>query len=96
MCSFSFLTKRAWRSALAAVAIGEVILGDKEKAGETKKYIECHVSDLVQLGASAWGTDWLGETKVPSPLGAAQAKDQCEHVGNLVAFMATLRSGTTA
>ena len=42
--------------------------------------------DLVQPGASAWGTDWIGETKVPSPLGAAQAKDQCEHVGHLVAF----------
>jgi hypothetical protein len=28
---------RAWRSALAAVTIGEVILGDKEKAGEYKK-----------------------------------------------------------
>ena len=26
------------------------------------------------------------ETKVPSPLGAAPAKDQCEHVGHLVAF----------
>ena len=29
---------RAWRAALAAVAVGEVILGDKEKAGEYKKY----------------------------------------------------------
>jgi hypothetical protein len=27
-----------------------------------------------------------GETKVPSPLGAAPAKDQCERVGHLVAF----------
>ena len=28
----------------------------------------------------------LVETKVPSPLGAAPAKDQCQHVGHLVAF----------
>jgi hypothetical protein len=51
---------RAWRSALAAVAIGEVILGDKEKAGEYKKYNNGHVPDIVQPGASAWGTDWIG------------------------------------
>ena len=62
------------------------VLGDKEKAGEYKKYNEGHVPDIVQPGASAWGTDWIGETKVPSPLGAAPAKDQCEHVGHLVAF----------
>ena len=30
-------TNRAWRAALAAVAIGPVILGDKEKADEYKK-----------------------------------------------------------
>ena len=36
-------TNRAWRAALAAVAVGEVILGDKEKAGEYKKYNEGHV-----------------------------------------------------
>ena len=71
-------TNRAWRAALAAVAIGEVVLGDKEKAGEYKKYNEGHVPDIVQPGASAWGTDWIGETKVPSPLGAAPAKDQCQ------------------
>ena len=79
-------TNRAWRAALAAVAVGEVILGDKEKAGEYKKYNDGHVPDLVQPGASAWGTDWIGETKVPSPLGAAPAQHQCERVGHLVAF----------
>ena len=35
-------TNRAWRAALAAVAVGEVILGDKEKAGEYKKYNDGH------------------------------------------------------
>ena len=43
-------------------------------------------NNLVQPGASAWGTDWIGETKVPLPLGAASAKDQCERIGHLVAF----------
>ena len=46
-------TNRAWRAALAAVAVGEVILCDKEKAGEYKKYNEGHVPDIVQPGASA-------------------------------------------
>ena len=46
-------TNRAWRDALAAVAVGEVILCDKEKAGEYKKYNEGHVPDIVQPGASA-------------------------------------------
>ena len=45
--------------------------------------------------ASAWGTDWIGETKVPSPLGAVPAKDQCEHVGHLVAFGNTEESCCT-
>ena len=46
---------RAWRSALAAVAIGEVILGDKEKAGEYKKYNNGQVPDIVQPGAQRLG-----------------------------------------
>ena len=62
------------------MAIGRVLLGDKQEADKYKEYNTGHVPDLVQPGASAWGTDWLGETKVPSPLGAAPAKDQCEHV----------------
>ena len=37
----------------------------------------------MKLAQSSLG---IGETKVPSPLGAAQAKDQCERVGHLVAF----------
>ena len=50
------------QAALAAVAVGEVILGDKEKAGGYKKYNDGHVPDLVQPGASAWGTDWIGRS----------------------------------
>ena len=59
-------TNRAWRDACAAVAIGAVLLGDKEKADEYKQYNADHVADIVQPGASAWHTDWLGETKVAS------------------------------
>ena len=40
------------------------------KKEKKKKYNNGHVPDIVQPGASAWGTDWIGETKVPSPLGA--------------------------
>ena len=36
-----------------------------------KQYNEGHVADIVQIGASPWGTDWLGETKVPSSLSAS-------------------------
>ena len=40
--------------ACAAVAIGAVLLGDKEKADEYKQYNADHVADIVQPGASAW------------------------------------------
>lgn len=40
-------TNRAWRDACAAVAIGVVILGDKEKADEYKQYNADHVPDIV-------------------------------------------------
>ena len=53
-------TNRAWRDALAAVATGTVLLGDKQEAERYKQYNADHVPDIVQVGASAWGTDWLG------------------------------------
>ena len=74
---------------LAAVATGPVLLGDKEEADKYKQYNVGHVADLVQPGASPWGTDWLGETKVPSSLGLAPPTHQCAHVGHLVAFGST-------
>ena len=43
------------------MAVGKVILGDKEKAGEYKKYNEGHVPDLrlsVRIGG---GGAWLGK-----------------------------------
>ena len=48
-----------------------MILGDEEKADEYKQYNADHVSDIVQPGASAWHTDWLGENKVASQIGRA-------------------------
>ena len=84
------------RRARRRVAVGEVILGDKEKAGEYKKYNDGHVPDLVQPGASAWGTDWIGETKVPSPLGAAPAQHQCETLMLPCALSSQSWSGATA
>ena len=59
---------RAWQRALAAVATGSVLLGDKEEKDKYKMYNEGYVPDLVRPGASAWGTDWIGESKVASPL----------------------------
>ena len=82
-------TNRAWRDALAAVATGTVLLGDKQEADKYKKYNEGHVADLVQPGASPWGTDWIGETKVPSSLVIHAPSPHCEHVGHLVAFGCT-------
>ena len=65
-------TNRAWHRALSAVAIGPVLLGDKEQAEQYKQYNKGHVPDLVQPGATAWGTDWIGETKVASPFTATR------------------------
>ena len=59
---------RAWQRALAAVATGSVLLGDKEEKDKYKMYNEGYVPDLVRPGASEWGTDWIGESKVASPL----------------------------
>ena len=77
-------TNRAWRDALAAVATGTVLLGDKQEAHKYKQYNDGHVADIVQIGASAWGTDWLGETKVPSSLVARAPDPGCQAVGHLV------------
>jgi hypothetical protein len=85
---------RAWRDCLAAVAVGPVLLGDKQEADRYKQYNSGHVADLIQPGASAWGTDWLGETKVASPLtaashagrGSAANGGTVSDMGHLVAF----------
>ena len=48
-------SNRAWRDALAAVATGTVLLGDKAEADKYKQYNVGHVADLVQPCA---GTVW--------------------------------------
>ena len=58
----------AIRDALVAVATSTVLVGDREKKSAYQHYNAGRVPDLIQPGASPWGTDWLGETKVPSPL----------------------------
>ena len=67
-----------------------LILGDKEKADEYKQYNADHVSDIVQPGASAWHTDWLGENKVASPLCTSHSPNAraggVQNVGHLFAF----------
>ena len=42
-----------------------MLLGDKQEADKYKQYNEGHVADIIQIGASPWATDWLGETKSP-------------------------------
>ena len=66
-----------------------MLLGDKEEADKYKQYNADHVPDIVQPGASAWGTDWIGESKVPSPLVAGPPDSHCLRVGHIVAFGAT-------
>ena len=77
---------RAWQRALAAVATGSVLLGDKEEKDKYKMYNEGYVPDLVRPGASAWGTDWIGESKVASPLTKAGPGVGCQDVGHTHAF----------
>ena len=49
-------------------------------------YNEGYVPDLVRPGASAWGTDWIGESKVASPLTKAGPGVGCQDVGHTHAF----------
>ena len=65
----------------SAVATGSVLLGDKQEAEKYKQYNADHVPDLIRPGASAWSTDWLGESKVPSSLTAAASPPPACHYG---------------
>ena len=58
-----------------------MLLGDKEEKDKYKMYNEGYVPDLVRPGASAWGTDWIGESKVASPLTKAGPGVGCQDVG---------------
>ena len=76
-------------TALSAVATGTVLFGDKQEADKYKQYNAGHVPDLIKPGDSAWGTDWLGESKVPSPLTAAALPAGCQRVGHTHGFGST-------
>ena len=80
---------RAWHAALSAVATGTVLFGDKQEADKYKQYNAGHVPDLIKPGDSAWGTDWLGESKVPSPLRASAPPAGCQRMGHTHAFGST-------
>ena len=72
---------------MSAVSTGKVILGDKNdkdynKLGFYKSFNATHVPDLIRPGASAWGTDWIGESKVASPLTKAGPGVGCQDVGH--------------
>ena len=71
------------------MATGTVLLGDKQEADKYKQYNAGHVPDLIKPGDSAWGTDWLGESKVPSPLRASAPPAGCQRMGHTHAFGST-------
>ncbi len=79
---------------LQTVATGRVLLGDREKKDEYAQYNATHVPDIVHIGTSLWGTDWIGETKVVSPfgttrragLGTAAHGGCCADAGHVFAF----------
>ena len=54
-----------------------------------KQYNAGHVPDLIKPGDSAWGTDWLGESKVPSPLRASAPPPGCQRMGHTHGFGST-------
>ena len=71
------------------MATGTVLLGDKQEADKYKQYNAGHVPDLIKPGDSAWGTDWLGESKVPSPLRASAPPPGCQRMGHTHGFGST-------
>jgi hypothetical protein len=88
---------RAVRDVVAAVATNTVLLGDKEQRDHYQQYNAGYVADLIQPGASPWGTDWLAEIKCPSPLtlshhagrGNSKGAGTLQDVGHFYAFGST-------
>jgi glycerol-3-phosphate dehydrogenase (NAD+) len=86
------------RQMVAAVAVGPVILGDKERPELTRDLNAGHTLDLAELGGDdATGGDVIYEFKVPTPLkqkylagvGTAQAGGVPATAGHLYAFGST-------
>ena len=64
----------AVRNALAAVAIGSIVLGDKEDPSKTAELNSTHIVDLAELGGcEETGADVLYEIKVLSPVRAKRS-----------------------
>jgi hypothetical protein len=59
---------RAWYNVLAAVAVGPVVLGDKEKPENTVIFNDGHVADLVEVSGNEDGSDAIHEVKCPTSL----------------------------
>ena len=89
-------TNRAWRDALAAVATGTVLLGDKQEAERYKQYNADHVPDMYRIGSP----NVLWELKCYTPFLAPGSQRQgtrgavCTTDGHNVAFGNTLESLT--
>ena len=57
----------AVRDMMSAVAVGQIVQGDKEKPEKTRYLNEGHVIDLAEVGGSPeTGVDTIVEGKVPS------------------------------
>ena len=74
---------RAWHTAISAVSLHTVLLGDKDKAAKSKSplisYNAGHVADLVEPGGGPGGSDRVFESKVVSPctLADKQGGEMC-------------------
>ena len=61
-------THRAFYNAFKAVATGPVILTDKDREESYSVFDKNKCPDIAQPNGCPWGADWLGDTKVLSPL----------------------------
>ena len=67
--------------------------GEEDRAGAGRLgVVACQVrarACFIKPGDSAWGTDWLGESKVPSPLRASAPPPGCQRMGHTHGFGST-------
>ena len=83
----------AVRDMMSAVAVGQIVQGDKEKPEKTRYLNEGHVIDLAEVGGSPeTGVDTIVEGKVPSLHKKKHTKGgggTVRYVGHRVAFGST-------
>jgi hypothetical protein len=84
---------------VVAVALGPLVLGDKEQPWKTAEYNSTHISDLIEVGGDLeTGGNVQYEVKVPSPLttsfsagrGSPSHGGRYASVGHIYAFGNTL------